>query len=81
MTQDEMQRLLIRIIDEYQWIVYYQQLLEIAIDQFDNPSGETLDKIELLLSTYLSQVEPYFDNINWYIKSRDESQVNTLTGE
>lgn len=81
MIQDEMQRLLIRIIDEYQWIVYYQQLLEIAIDQFDNPSGETLDKIELLLSTYLSQVEPYFDNINWYIKSRDESQVNTLTGE
>jgi hypothetical protein len=79
MTQDEMNCLLIRIIDEFQWIVWYQDFLRIAIEQVENPNSETLDRVELLLSTYLSTVEPHFEQIEWYIKRRDESSVEVLT--
>lgn len=78
MTQDETSRLLIRIIDEFQWILWYQELLRIAVDQLDNRDDKTIDRIELLLSSYLDQTECYFDNIQYYISCRDESSVEVL---
>lgn len=78
MTQNEMQRLLIRIIDEFQWIVWYQELLRIAVDQLDNPDNKTVDRIELLLSSYLEQSEPHFDNLAVYINQSNEVQDTHL---
>jgi hypothetical protein len=78
MTQDETSRLLIRIIDEFQWILWYQELLRIAVDQLDNRDDKTIERIELLLSSYLDQTECYFDNIQYYIKRRNELSVEVL---
>lgn len=81
MTQNEMQRLLIRIIDEFQWIVWYQEFLRIAVEQLDNPDNRTVDRVELLLSSYLEQSEPHFNNLTMYIRQRDEVQESYLISE
>lgn len=60
------------MIDEINQIKDYQEYLKIARDLIDNPSGKTSDRIELLLSTYLQQVEPHFDNLDYLFKRREE---------
>lgn len=78
MTQDEYNRLFIRVLDEIADIKYYQSFLKIALEQLDNPTDFTVHRVELLLSTYLEQVEPYFDNLDYFSKQRDESRNNIL---
>jgi hypothetical protein len=68
MTQDDSQRLLFQIIDHVNLISYYRGYLEIAVQLMNNPDDKTLDKTELLVSTFLQQVECHFDEIEYNFK-------------
>lgn len=81
MTHDDAQRLLIRIIDEVNWIMWYQDLLKIAVEQFENRDSETLDKVELLLHSYLDQTEVYFEELKVHIDRRNEIISKVLPGD
>jgi len=78
MTQDESKVLLVSLIDEINQIKEYQEYLKIAYDLIENPSAKTSDRIELLLSTYLQQVEAHFDNLDYLFKQREELYGNLL---
>lgn len=49
--------------DDLSRLLDLQELLRIALEQFDNPSEKTNQRVDLLLSTYLCQVEPWLDNL------------------
>jgi len=78
MTHDESKTLLVSLIDEINQIKEYQEYLKIAHDLIDNRSAKTSDRIELLLSTYLQQVEAHFDNLDSLFKQREELYGNLL---
>jgi|GEM_PF-7072606 hypothetical protein len=61
MTQDEMQRLLLEVVDQISRIEKSQQYLHIAIEQLDNSSDKTNLRVELLVSTYLSDTDDALD--------------------
>lgn len=77
MAQEELQSLLLNIIDEYEAIENYQEMLQIAIEQMDCSDCRTLNRVKLLLSSYLSNVEPHFEKIQHHIKRRDK--LNNVT--
>lgn len=52
--------LLVRVMDELNALFTLQQLLNIALEQMDNPSEETMDRVDLLISLYLPQAELRF---------------------
>jgi hypothetical protein len=81
MTQDEYKCLLVRVFDEINHIKWYQHYLNIALEQLDNPTDVTPDRVELLLSTYLQQIEPHFDNLDWFAEQRESSCDSLLTEE
>lgn len=78
MTHDECKRLLIRVFDEIEQIKWYQHYLDIALEQLNNPSVITADRVELLLSSYLEHVEPCFDNLDYFSSQREELRNNIL---
>ena len=78
MTHDESKVLLVSLIDEIHRIQEYQEYLKIARDLINNPSSKTSERIELLLSTYLQQVELHFDNLDFLFKQREELYGNLL---
>lgn len=81
MTQEETNSLLIRIIDEVHFIMWYQELLKIAVEQLSNPDDKTVDRVELLLSSYLDQTEPYFDALKMYFRRKDDLDANLLISD
>lgn len=81
MTQDESKVLLVSLIDEINQIKEYQEYLKIAHDLTANPSSKTSNRIELLLSTYLQQVEAHFDNLDHLFKLREELHGTLLIEE
>lgn len=79
MTQDEMQRLLIRIVDEVECIFWYYELVQIALEQLKNPNEKTLDRVDLLLSSYSEYCDYHFDELKSYFKRIDSLDINLLT--
>ncbi len=64
MTQDLM-ILLIRLQDELNRLFALLQVLEIALEQLDQPDGKTLSRVDLLISLYLPQAEYHFDELKY----------------
>lgn len=55
--------LVIAAIDDLNWILSLQKLLEIGLEQFDQPPEKTQERIDLLLRCYFSQVKPHFEDL------------------
>lgn len=55
--------LAVRASDALQRLLALQELLQICLEQFDNPTEKTQERVDLLLSIYLSQVELHFDEL------------------
>jgi hypothetical protein len=81
MTHDESKVLLVSLVDEINQIKEYQEYLKIAYDLIENPTTKTSNRIELLLSTYLQQVEAHFDNLDYLFKQREKLHGNLLIEE
>lgn len=61
--------LLIRLQDELNRLFVLLQVLEIALEQIDQPDEKTMSRIDLLISLYLPQAEYRFDELK-YITDR-----------
>lgn len=72
MAQNDYESLLIRLEDTVDFIRQYQFLLKLAYEEIENPNEEMSQRVEILLSTYLSQVEPHFDAIQIISNKRIE---------
>ena len=81
MAQNDYKNLLIRLEDVVDFISQYQLLLELAYEEFENPNEETAKRVEILLSTYLCQVEPHFEIIRAISANRMEIERNKLKRE
>jgi NADPH-dependent 7-cyano-7-deazaguanine reductase QueF len=68
MTQDEYKRLLLGVVDDVNFISYYVDFLKIALEQCNSPNENTLDRIELLLSTFLERAECHFEQLEFSCK-------------
>lgn len=68
MTQDEMQRLLLSVVDEISRIERDRQYLHIAIEQLDNANDKTNLRVELLVSTYLSDTDDALDELKSHFR-------------
>lgn len=55
--------LTISALDEFGHIRQLQQILEICLEQFDNPSDKTLDRVDLLITLYMSGMELRLDEL------------------
>lgn len=73
MTQQEILCLLMEVVDNVNWISYYQHYLKIALEQFERPNDSTTDRVDLLISTFLQQAEWHFDEIDAICKKIKES--------
>lgn len=62
MTRD-LTILLIRLEDELNRLFVLQQVLQIALEQFDGPHEKTMLRVDLLIDLYLAQAEYYFDEM------------------
>jgi hypothetical protein len=78
MTQDEMQRLLIRIVDEIECVIWYHELIQIALEQLRNPNDKTLHRIDLLLSSYSEYCDHHFDELRTCFRRMDGLNANLL---
>lgn len=76
MAQNEYETLLVRLEDEINCIYRYQVFLQIALEQFENPGISSCERVELLLSTYLSEVKAHFDLIEHLSKIRLQIKNN-----
>lgn len=63
MSQAEVMRLAIGASDDLSRVIGLQELLRIALEEFDHPSEKTSQRVDLLLSTYLSQSEPWLEDL------------------
>ena len=79
MTQDEYKRLLLGVVDDVNFIVYYLDYLKIALEQLESPNEKTLDRIELLISGFLEQAECHFEELNISCKDIVKLCNNDLT--
>lgn len=79
MTQDEYKRLLLGVVDDVNFIAYYVDYLRIALEQLENPKEDTLDRVELLLSTFLERAECHFDELEFSCKDIVELCNNKST--
>lgn len=79
MTQDEYKRLLLGVVDDVNFIAYYLDYLKIALEQLESPNEKTLDKVELLLSTFLERAECHFDELEFSCKDIVKLFNNDLT--
>lgn len=62
MTRD-LTILLIRLEDELNRLFVLQQVLQIALEQFNDPDEKTMVRADLLIDLYLAQAEYYFDEL------------------
>ncbi len=60
--------LAIAALDDLARILTLQQLLEISLEQFDDPTEKTEQRVDMLLSCYLSQVEPHFEDLKFSLE-------------
>lgn len=61
---ENLSTLAIDVSNEVGHILGLQQLLKICLNELDtNPSAETHERAALLVSTYLCQVEPHFQDL------------------
>jgi hypothetical protein len=63
MTQDEYKRLLFRMVDRLNEIEKGQEYLQIALEQLSNPTDKTSQRVELLVSIYLSVADGMLDDL------------------
>lgn len=63
MTQDELQCLILGMMTELDTISKGQHYLQIAIEQLENSDTKTNERVELLVSTYLSLSDCVLDNL------------------
>lgn len=68
MTQDEYKRLLLGVVDDVNFISYYVEFLKIALDECETPNEKTLNRVELLLSTFLERAECHLDELEFSCK-------------
>lgn len=55
--------LAVRASDALQRLLALQELLLICLEQFDNPTEKTQERVDLLISLYLSNSELHFDEL------------------
>jgi hypothetical protein len=63
MTQDELQCLIFRMMDDINTLSTSQHYLQIALEQLKNTGDKTNVRVELLVSTYLSLADNVLDDL------------------
>jgi hypothetical protein len=71
MSHLDLDTLQVSVLDEIARIKLYQNFLQIAIQQIDSadfgrPTAENLNRIDLLLDTYISLTQPHFKRLDKY---------------
>jgi hypothetical protein len=73
----------IRALDEFDRIYQLQQLLHICINeldsvpaQVDSVSSKSVTRIDLLISIYLSEIEPHFEELKFNLETIIKSKTN-----
>lgn len=69
MAEKNLSRLAIAVIDEFEWVIRLQELLRLCQDELDNPGERSQLRLELLIDSYLSQVECHIEELEWRLKS------------
>lgn len=60
----QLSSLTIQASNEYVWVYELQEILKICLEQLDNPSEKTQDRVGLLIQLYLSAVDCHLDELN-----------------
>jgi len=55
--------LTISALDEFEYIRTFQEVLEICLEQLDNPLDKTLDRVNLLITCYMAGIELHLDEL------------------
>lgn len=55
--------LAISALDEFEYLRTFQEVLEICLEQLDNPSGKTLERVHLLITCYMTGVDLHLDEL------------------
>ena len=65
MTQDELQCLIFRMMDDINTLSTSQHYLQIALEQLKNTGDKTNVRVELLVSTYLSIADSLLEDLKY----------------
>lgn len=76
MSQAEVMRLAIGASDDLSRVLGLQELLRIALEEFDHPSEKTSQRVDLLLSIYLCQSEPWLEDLELGLQRIRSSLAN-----
>lgn len=73
MTHQDYKRLLNYVLDNVVKVNSYCELLEMALQQLDNPDDKTLDRVSILIEVFLEKSKPYLDTSDVKCKTIDQN--------